>query len=56
MDYMVEFIYVDHESDDRAPVERTIINATSKDEAGHKFFESGDMAGCYIQSITPVVW
>ena len=56
MNYMVSFIYIDHTSDQAASVERTTINATSEDEVGRKFFESGDMDGCYIQSITPVVW
>lgn len=53
MFWTIHFIYVDHESDLSADKQRTVIEAETAALAAKKFFAGGEMAGCYIEEITP---
>ena len=54
--YTVYFVTVDHDSEKCSTTERTIVEATSAEDAVNKFYAGSDMAGCYIEEVIPLNW
>jgi hypothetical protein len=54
--YTVYFVYIDHHSDEAAPLEQMIVEADSMQDASRKFYQDNDMTGCYIREIVSLAW